>query len=177
LKTITRVFLGLGSNLGHREDQIREGLRTLESDGSIRIVRVSSLYESEPVGWDGGPWYLNAVAEVSTTLIAPELLRVTREAERSAGRMERERNAPRPLDIDILLFGTERIILETLEVPHPRMLGRAFVLWPLAEIAPEVEVAPGLGAEEAARKLTEHEAIRRVGSLGTIGEEDALLPV
>ncbi len=154
------VYLGAGSNLGDRPLNISKGLAHLEEVGAVGITRVSSLYESEPVGWDGGPWYLNAVACGTTSLSPERLLAAMQETERWAGRLPAERNAPRTLDLDLLLFGDESINQTNLMVPHPRMLQRAFVLWPLAEIAPELAITPILTALEAARRLQNHETIR-----------------
>ena len=169
------VFIALGSNLGDREDQIRRALRRLEETGTVAALRVSSLYESEPVGWDGGPWYLNAVACGETPMEPEALLAALEAIEAGAGREPGPRNAPRPLDLDLLLYDRRTIRTPTLEVPHPRMLGRAFVLWPLAELDPEVEVVPGITAWEAAEALRQHESIRLWR--GKEEDRDAALPL
>ena len=154
------AYIGLGANLGDRDGQIRRGLEQLEEMHAAVVLEVSSLYESEPVGWSGGPSYLNGVARVSTKLAARELLHKLEEVEILAGRSEGERNSPRPLDLDILLYDGTKIETRDLVIPHPRMKERAFVLWPLAEIAPDVELGPGLTARRAADSLTDHEQIR-----------------
>lgn len=175
---IVTVYLGLGANLGDRAGQIRWGLRRLEERGALTVARVSSLYETEPVGWSGGPWYLNGAAMGQTTLSPGELLRALKETEAEVGReMETQsRNAPRPLDLDLLLYGEEKIRTATLVVPHPRIAERGFVLLPLAEIAPEIEVAPGLAAEAAA-KLPRKEVVRPWRPAEQEEEQDAALCV
>ena len=154
------MFLGLGSNLGDRAANILGALDAIRSAKLVRIDRVSSLYESAPVGWDGGPWYLNAVCTGCTDLGPFALLDGLQSLEFSAGRLRTERNAPRILDLDVLLYGRQEIQSPDLLVPHPRMLQRAFVLCPLAEIAAELPVACGMTALDAWNGMTSHEAIR-----------------
>lgn len=132
-----RVFLSAGSNLGNREATLEAALEVLRIC-PVSIKRVSSYYETEPVGFRDQPWFLNNALELETLLTPEELLAQCVEIEGKFGRVRSFRNAPRALDLDILLFG-ERVICEgSLEVPHPRMAGRRFVLLPLVEIAPEV---------------------------------------
>lgn len=132
----TTAWIGLGANLGEREAALRSALAGIGALPGTRVVRVSSLYRSAPVE-AGGPDYLNAVAEISTTLAPPALLQHLQTLERAAGRERPYRNAPRTLDLDILLYGDLQLDTATLTVPHPRMHERAFVLLPLAELAPE----------------------------------------
>ncbi|MCG3128971.1 MAG: hypothetical protein CHACPFDD_03867 [Phycisphaerae bacterium] len=133
---VVGVFIALGSNLGDRERHIREGLATLESDGAARVLRCSSLHETEPVGGPPGQGrYLNAVAELWTLCSPHALLDALLAIEARHGRRREERHAARTLDLDLLLYG-ERVIRDArLEVPHPRMWEREFVLAPLREIA------------------------------------------
>ncbi|TRC94691.1 2-amino-4-hydroxy-6-hydroxymethyldihydropteridine diphosphokinase [Mesorhizobium sp. WSM4303] len=134
------VYLSLGGNLGDPAASMATALRLLDADESTRVIAVSSLYRTPPWGKLDQPDFLNAAAEISTGLAPRALLDLCLEAERKLKRVREERWGPRLIDIDILVFG-DRIIHETgLEVPHPRMLERAFVLAPLAEIAPELEV-------------------------------------
>ncbi|CAN7489463.1 2-amino-4-hydroxy-6-hydroxymethyldihydropteridine diphosphokinase [Mesorhizobium caraganae] len=134
------VYLSLGGNLGDPAASMATALRLLDADESTRVIAVSSLYRTPPWGKLDQPDFLNAAAEISTTLTPRALLDLCLEAERKLKRVREERWGPRLIDIDILVFG-DRIIHETgLEVPHPRMLERAFVLAPLAEIAPELAV-------------------------------------
>ena len=145
--------MGLGANLGERADTLRAALTAIHALDSTRVQRVSSLYRSAPVD-AGGPDYLNAVAELRTTLAPQALLEALQAIELNAGRERPYRNAPRTLDLDILLWGDERIATATLIVPHPRMMERAFVLLPLAELAPERVPASALHA-------VQHQAIER----------------
>ncbi|RJP63723.1 MAG: 2-amino-4-hydroxy-6-hydroxymethyldihydropteridine diphosphokinase [Comamonadaceae bacterium] len=129
------AYIALGANLGEPAQALRDALRELGSTSGVRLVRASSLYRTAPVD-SSGPDYLNAVAEISTTLTAPALLDALQAIEQQAGRERPYRNAPRTLDLDLLLYGDARIDSPRLTVPHPRMGERAFVLLPLAEIAP-----------------------------------------
>ncbi len=130
------VAIGLGANLGDRGQALAQALQAIGGLPGTRLVAVSSLYSTAPVD-SSGPDYLNAVAAVRTTLQPLALLDALQAIELAAGRERPYRNAPRTLDLDIELWGDERIALPRLSVPHPRMHERAFVLVPLAEIAPE----------------------------------------
>ena len=141
----TLVYIGLGANLGEREATLRQALAALGQYPGTRVLRVSPLYGSAPVD-AGGPDYLTAVAEVSTTLTPEALLQALQAIEQSAGRERPYRNAPRTLDLDILWFGDQVIDTPTLTVPHPRMAERAFVLRPLADLVPERVAAEALQA-------------------------------
>ncbi|MDP3833238.1 MAG: 2-amino-4-hydroxy-6-hydroxymethyldihydropteridine diphosphokinase [Hydrogenophaga sp.] len=129
------AYIALGANLGEPAQALRDALRELGSTSGVRLVRASSLYRTAPVD-SSGPDYLNAVAEISTTLTAPALLDALQAIEQQAGRERPYRNAPRTLDLDLLLYGQGCIASPRLTVPHPRMSERAFVLVPLVEIAP-----------------------------------------
>jgi len=130
------AYIGLGANLGDAAQAVREALLRIAALPQTRLMRQSSLYRTAPID-AAGPDYVNAVAEVATHLNAPELLVQLQQLERQAGRRRSYRNAPRTLDLDLLLFGDGRIESAALTVPHPRMRERAFVLVPLAEIAPQ----------------------------------------
>jgi 2-amino-4-hydroxy-6-hydroxymethyldihydropteridine diphosphokinase len=132
------VFLGLGSNLGDRTANIREALSLLRHSGSIQISKVSSLYEGEPVGLSAQPDFINCVARIQTELDPHALLAELKELEASLGREPDTHLKPRPIDIDILLYGD--IDLESLDlmIPHSRLKARRFVLEPLLEIDPEI---------------------------------------
>ena len=130
------AFVALGANLGDPARALREALQRLSEAPGVRLVRASSVYRTAPID-SSGPDYLNAVAEIATTLTAPDLLTALQAIEQGAGRERPYRNAPRTLDLDLLLYGSARIHSATLTVPHPRMGERAFVLVPLSEIAPE----------------------------------------
>jgi len=134
------VYLSLGGNLGDPARSMAAALRLLDGDDKTSVVAVSSLYRTPPWGKLDQPDFLNAAATITTALTPRHLLDLCLDAERRLKRVREERWGPRLIDIDILVFG-DRIIHETgLEVPHPRMLERAFVLAPLAEIAPELAI-------------------------------------
>jgi 2-amino-4-hydroxy-6-hydroxymethyldihydropteridine diphosphokinase len=139
------VYVGLGANLGEREAALRKALGVLGQCPGTRVLRVSPLYGSAPVD-AGGPDYLNAVAEIATTLTPDALLQALQSIEQAAGRERPYRNAPRTLDLDILWFGDQVIHTPSLTVPHPRMAERAFVLRPLADLVPERVSAAALQA-------------------------------
>ncbi|MDO8531895.1 MAG: 2-amino-4-hydroxy-6-hydroxymethyldihydropteridine diphosphokinase [Dehalococcoidia bacterium] len=129
------VYLGLGGNLGDRRANLAKAVALLSLN--VDVARVSGLYETEPVGYAEQPRFLNAVALVRTTLPPRQLFSFVKGIERAMGREPSFRNAPRLVDIDILLYGDAAMQSPYLTVPHPRMHERAFVLAPLAEIAPE----------------------------------------
>ena len=128
--------IALGANLGNAAAAVDAALQAIARLPQTRLLQHSSLYRSAPVD-AGGPDFINAVAQVETRLNAPELLRQLQALELAAGRERPYRNAPRTLDLDLLLYADSSIDLPQLTVPHPRMFERAFVLVPLAEIAPE----------------------------------------
>jgi 2-amino-4-hydroxy-6-hydroxymethyldihydropteridine diphosphokinase len=131
------VYLGLGSNVGHRERNLAAALVQLASP-ALRILRVSSTYETEPVDYTDQRWFLNLVAEAETELFPMQLLAHIVKIERALGRVRTVSKGPRTLDIDILLYGRAVIRSAKLEIPHPRMGERRFVLAPLAELAPSL---------------------------------------
>ena len=130
------AFVGIGANLGDAQATVRGAIAALGRLPQTRLVAASRLYRSAPVD-AGGPDFINAVARVETTLPAPALLAQLQRLEQNAGRERPYRNAPRTLDLDLLLFGDGRIASPALTVPHPRLAERAFVLLPLHELAPE----------------------------------------
>ncbi len=132
-----RVYLSLGSNLGDREPALRQAVAALGPAG-IRVLRVSSVYESEPVDVRDQPWFLNVVVEAETDLFPRQLLARTQSIERKMGRVRTRPKGPRTIDIDMLLYGDAVIDSTDLAVPHPRMGERRFVLEPLAELAPDL---------------------------------------
>ncbi|HKO03422.1 MAG TPA: 2-amino-4-hydroxy-6-hydroxymethyldihydropteridine diphosphokinase [Candidatus Acidoferrales bacterium] len=131
------VYLGLGSNRGDRAANLERAIVGLAAAG-VQVVRRSSLYATEPVGFGPQQWFLNCVVEASTELMPRQLLRAAQQVERSLGRRRSVRNGPRTLDIDILLYGATTVNMPDLEIPHPRIAERRFVLVPLREIAPGV---------------------------------------
>lgn len=158
------IFLSLGSNIGDREKNLHAAIMAL-AEANVRVTRVSSFYETEPVDLREQPWFLNCAAQAETELPPLELLGALREIESHMGSRKLVPKGPRLIDLDILLYGEETIDTPELQVPHPRMLLRKFVLMPLAEIAPNLrhpswgeivsQVLDGLGDSSAVRKLSE----------------------
>ena len=146
-------FIGIGANLGDAQAAVLQAIQDIGALPGTTLLSASSLYRTAPID-SGGPDYINAVAEISTTLEASALLAQLQAIENRAGRARPYRNAPRTLDLDILLFGDQSIRTPSLAVPHPRMLARAFVLVPLAEIAPSRVSAAQLQA------VSDHALIR-----------------
>ncbi len=152
---MTRAYVGLGANLGDREQTLRAALDALGSTPGVDVVAVSSIRETEPVGYADQPRFLNAAAALETSLTPRELLDVLLEVERSLGRIRTgPRFGPRTIDLDLLLYGDERVDEPGLRVPHPRLAERAFVLEPLAELEPGL-VVPGSGPLETLRRKLE----------------------
>jgi 2-amino-4-hydroxy-6-hydroxymethyldihydropteridine diphosphokinase len=133
-----RIFLGLGSNLGERERNIREALKRIAALRGTEVVRVSRLIETEPWGVTDQPPFINGAAEVRTSLEPLELLAAVKQIEQDLGRTDTYRWGPRVIDLDLLLFGDRVVKDDRLNLPHPHILDRPFVLEPLREIAPEV---------------------------------------
>ncbi len=148
---VPRAYIGLGSNLGDREQTIREALASLDAAG-VMVAAVSTLVDTEPVGVVDQPRFLNGVAAVDTELGPRELLDLLLDVERRFGRRRDGAvpHGPRTLDLDLLLYGDAEIDEPGLHVPHPRLHERAFVLAPLAEVAPGLEV-PGKGEVQTLR--------------------------
>ena len=154
------VYLALGGNLGDREKNLREALERLAA--FVRIERVSSIYETEPVGVREQPWFLNQVITGTTTLAPVDLLRRIKRIEIDMGRSEGIRFGPRPIDIDILFYDRLIQLSPALTIPHPRLHERAFVLEPLVEIAPNL-VHPRLRVRvrDLLARLKSPEQVRR----------------
>jgi 2-amino-4-hydroxy-6-hydroxymethyldihydropteridine diphosphokinase len=134
---MTGIYLSLGTNIGERAENIARAIALLPAHG-VRVVRKSSLYETEPVEFLAQGWFLNCVVEVETDLAPGELMRALLTIERAMGRERVAPKGPRIIDMDILLLGPLVVREKDLEIPHPRMTERRFVLVPLAEIAPDV---------------------------------------
>jgi 2-amino-4-hydroxy-6-hydroxymethyldihydropteridine diphosphokinase len=140
---MTLAFIGIGANLGDPRQAVKDAIVCLAQQVGITIVAKSSFYRTAPIDATGGD-YFNAVVKIETPFTASQILRICHHIEDQFGRERPFRNAPRTLDLDLLLFGTESINTEVLTVPHPRIAERAFVLVPLVELEPELEI-PGLG--------------------------------
>jgi len=155
------VFVGLGSNLNDPQDQVLRALRALDGLPYTRILARSSLYRSAPVGFLEQPDFINAVAQLETELAPRDLLDALLALERDNGRTRGFRNAPRTLDLDMLLYGDLRHHEHGLTLPHPQMHTRAFVLIPLLEIAPGCMI-PGVGPAAVALRKCGEQQLERV---------------
>jgi 2-amino-4-hydroxy-6-hydroxymethyldihydropteridine diphosphokinase len=131
------IYLSLGSNKGDRVQYIARAMEALGAFG-VKVTRKSALYETEPVETSSKSWFLNCVMEAETDLLPPQLMHTLLDIERALGRRRRVPRGPRFIDVDILLYEDRVVSSEQLEIPHPRMAGRRFVLVPFAEIAPDV---------------------------------------
>jgi len=159
---LSTAFIALGANLDHPERQIEAGIRELAALPQTRVVRKSSLYRSAPVGYLDQPDFVNAVAQIETGLKPRELLAALLAIEHRHGRVRDFPNAPRTLDLDIALYGDLALHEHGLTIPHPRMHERAFVMVPLAEIAPDARI-PGRGtARELLRNVDVSSVVRQM---------------
>ena len=153
------AFIALGANLGDAQATVLHAFEALAGLPETRLVACSRLYRTAPHE-AFGPDFINAVARIDTWLNAPQLLEALQAQEHAAGRVRSYVNAPRTLDLDLLLYGDARIDSPRLTVPHPRMRGRAFVLWPLADVAPE-RVSPADLQAVQGQPITPLEAPKR----------------
>ncbi len=160
MTTAVRAYIGLGANLGDPLQALHDALDALRAVPQTRIDAISSFYLSAPVD-AGGDDYVNAVARVQSTLDPHELLVALQAIERNFGRERPFRNAPRTLDLDLLLYGEQTIHDTQLEVPHPRMMARAFVLLPLLELDADIAV-PGQGRARDFLTAVSDQQIRRL---------------
>jgi 2-amino-4-hydroxy-6-hydroxymethyldihydropteridine diphosphokinase len=153
------AYIGLGSNLGDRIQNLTDALEYLEDEGVI-TDEVSSVYETEPQGFTDQPWFLNMAARVKTTVSARDLLKLLQRIEARMGRVREMRWGPRVIDLDILLFGREVISQPDLEVPHPRLTQRAFVLIPLLEIDEDIQLPNGMPLKNYLTETSEKQEVR-----------------
>jgi 2-amino-4-hydroxy-6-hydroxymethyldihydropteridine diphosphokinase len=167
-----RVYIGLGSNLDDPKRQVRYALQVLTGLPGSTLCRYSSLYRSPPMGPQDQPDYINAVAELETGLSAAELLSLLQAIENQQGRVRgAARWGPRTLDLDILIYGQAQIKAPELTVPHPGIAERPFVLYPLAEIAPDLEI-PGCGALQELLDRCPPRGLERLAPEGLIERHD-----
>ncbi|MBU9312597.1 2-amino-4-hydroxy-6-hydroxymethyldihydropteridine diphosphokinase [Burkholderia multivorans] len=157
---MTVAYLGLGANLGDARQTLKDAVVCLAQQRTITILDKSSLYRTAPID-AGGDDYYNCVVKVDTTLAARELLALCQKIEHHFGRERPYRNAPRTLDIDILLFGADSIDEPDLIVPHPRLTERAFALVPLVEVEPLLDI-PARGRADAFLAVVAHQRIEKV---------------
>ncbi|MFP7171947.1 2-amino-4-hydroxy-6-hydroxymethyldihydropteridine diphosphokinase [Terribacillus sp. FSL K6-0262] len=161
-----KSWIALGSNISPKETYLEQAAQRLKNHPAIRLKQVSTVYETDPVGYEDQDRFLNLVVEVETDLEPLELLHVCQEIEQDLGRERTIRWGPRTVDLDILLYSTENMNVEELTLPHPRMHERAFVLVPLAEIAPDL-VAKGRQVRDWLAMMPEQDTqgVRVWGSL------------
>ncbi|MBI5554596.1 MAG: 2-amino-4-hydroxy-6-hydroxymethyldihydropteridine diphosphokinase [Elusimicrobia bacterium] len=133
---VKTAYLGLGSNIGNKRENIKEAIRLLRQE--VKIAKMSSYYKTKPVGYADQPDFINVAIEIKTNLTPLQLLRMVKDIEKKIGRKKTFQNGPRIIDIDILIYYDEIMKTKKLVIPHPDMHRRWFVLKPLAEIAPEV---------------------------------------
>ena len=155
------VYLGLGSNIGDREAQLRAAIERLASN-DLRILRVSPIYETEPLELTAQRWFLNLVVEAGTSLFPMQLLARVGRIERALGRVRTVPNGPRTIDIDILLYGASVVHSQKLEIPHPRMAERRFVLAPLADLNPDLRHPVTRKTVKEMLERAPEQAVRRV---------------
>lgn len=158
--SMTPCYIGIGANLGDAQDTVKQAIESIGKLAQTRLVAQSSLFSTAPVD-AGGDDYVNAVVKVDTGLPPEDLLQALRSLEQDFGRERPYRNAPRTLDLDILLYGDRVITSETLTVPHPRMTQRAFVLIPLLQIDPFISI-PKQGPAHAFVPGVAGQAIRKI---------------
>ena len=159
------VYLGLGSNMGDRENNLQQAVKLLSE--RLRMGKVSSVYETEPVGDAGQPLYLNQICQFYTTLPPAALLALLKGFELKLGRTGPS-GAPRPIDIDILFYGDQRVKTPELVIPHPRLTERAFVLIPLVEIAPDmVHPVNHKTAKQLLAKLKNKHSVVKIGGINS----------
>jgi 2-amino-4-hydroxy-6-hydroxymethyldihydropteridine diphosphokinase len=156
-----RVYLGLGTNLGDREQNLRDAIARLKAVKGVNFLRQSRVYQTAPMHTADQPEFLNMVVEIDMPddMPARALLSVTKGIEKDLGRKHRQRWGPREIDIDILLFGDEQIEEDDFQVPHPRMWERAFVIVPLAELAPEARSPAGERVADVAKRLSMEQGV------------------
>ncbi|MBC7804376.1 MAG: 2-amino-4-hydroxy-6-hydroxymethyldihydropteridine diphosphokinase [Candidatus Parcubacteria bacterium] len=162
---MTLAFVGLGANLGDPQRTVSEAILELGRLPGSALSARSSLYRSAPVGYTGQPDFINAVVAIETVLAAEPLLDRLQQIENHHDRQRSFRGAPRTLDLDLLLYGDARLDTPRLTVPHPRLHERAFVLRPLAEIAPQAEI-PGHGRVGALLAGCRDQSAERIGPGG-----------
>jgi 2-amino-4-hydroxy-6-hydroxymethyldihydropteridine diphosphokinase len=156
-------FIGLGSNLGKPLDRCREGIEYLKTIRGSQVLRRSSYYRTEPVGFLDQEWFINAVIEIRTSLTAQELIQELQSIEKQMGRQKPVKWGPRIIDLDILLYGQEVIQTDSLKVPHPELHKRRFVLEPLYEIAPyAIHPAFGVSVAGLRERLSDKNQVERI---------------
>ncbi|HAW60023.1 MAG TPA: 2-amino-4-hydroxy-6-hydroxymethyldihydropteridine diphosphokinase [Actinobacteria bacterium] len=159
-----RVYLSLGSNIGDRKAYLRAAIKILEAHGGIDLIKISSVYETEPEGYVNQRKFYNIVTEIEANLSPAELLGVCHFIEDILGRKRQVKWGPRVIDVDILLYGEEEVREPGIIIPHPEVLKRAFILVPLLEISPEKRTPSGVPIREFLDESLSQRAIR-IGNL------------
>jgi 2-amino-4-hydroxy-6-hydroxymethyldihydropteridine diphosphokinase len=159
-----RAFLGLGSNLGDRAGNLKSAIRLLDNENEIKVTKISSVYETEPIGNMEQSSFYNCVIEIETDLKPIELLKAGNQVEAELKRERSIRWGPRTIDIDILLYGNLAIKESELQIPHPRICERAFVLVPLLELSPKIEI-PSLGRADGCLEGVRSQGIKKLAVL------------
>lgn len=150
---MARVYIGLGANLGEPVENLKAALKLINESPDLAVTKASSVYLTEPVGYEDQPWFYNCVAEIQTNQTPVRLLETLQGIENELGRVRDIRWGPRTVDLDILLYDEIQIGEQHLTIPHPRMKERAFVIVPLAEIAPGARFPDGETVEVVRRRL------------------------
>lgn len=167
------VYLGLGSNIGDRTQHLVDACATLHRHPAITVQAVSSLYHTAPVGFTAQDWFLNAVACLQTTLSPHALLGVAQATEQQLGRVPTWRWGPRIIDLDILLYDTLQVHTPSLTIPHSALHKRRFVLVPLAELAPDVQLPSGVRVRDLLSALPEDNDVQRLGPFPAFADGQA----
>ncbi|MEW5953904.1 MAG: 2-amino-4-hydroxy-6-hydroxymethyldihydropteridine diphosphokinase [Bacillota bacterium] len=160
-----RCFIGIGSNLGDMEENIRQSLVLLARDERLKLIRLAPLYRTEPMGFVYQDWFLNTVLELEAKLRPADLLYLLQDIEDRMGRLRTIHWGPRVIDLDILWYDGQVVNEPDLVIPHPEMQRRAFVMVPLADLEPDLELAGGKRAAELAAQLSSEQKIIPAGKL------------
>jgi 2-amino-4-hydroxy-6-hydroxymethyldihydropteridine diphosphokinase len=157
---VPEVYVGLGSNVGDRLAHLRCAVGKLAMTAGVQVTKLSSVYETEPVGVTDQEWFLNAAVQLHTQLSAAALLAQTQGIERDLGRVVTRRWGPRRIDLDILLYGKARVQTTTLAIPHPEICQRAFVMIPLLELDADLTLPDGTGLSTCLARLSAAQCVR-----------------
>ncbi|MCF8012349.1 MAG: 2-amino-4-hydroxy-6-hydroxymethyldihydropteridine diphosphokinase [Clostridiales bacterium] len=157
-----RVFIGLGANMGDNSWYIRRALNMLDELSGVSIKAIAPLYKTAPLGYEDQDWFLNTVAELETQVEPGDLLKEMLSIEDYLGRKRVIHWGPRVIDLDLLLYGQRQIKLPELELPHPRMFERAFVMVPLADLVPDTILCQGKPVAQLAHELLKNQEIKKV---------------
>ena len=171
---MSRVFIGLGSNLGDRFDVLQRAVTSLGEISAVQLCAVSSVYETEPVGPAAQAWFLNAVATIDTTLSPMILLNQTQAIEHALGREPTYHWGPRSIDLDILLYGDLRVKTAPLTIPHTELCHRAFVLVPLLELDSSLALPDGTAISTCLSRLTPPQQVKLYAPAAALASSSAL---